>query len=161
MDISTDIEDEEETSTESDDDDYVPSNEASTSRGRNPSNEASTSRGRNRNSSAATVTSSGGGSGSIPRNRKRKLMLFEEESDSEDEMLVNKWKKAAKKSKPTKKTKSILKKTAVKGRKNGANPIDSSNFDPMSVLGNKPADNKSKLGDMILYIVAKNQVTVK
>jgi hypothetical protein len=71
-------------------------------------------------------------------------------------MLVKKWKKAAKKSK---KTRSILKKTAAKGKKGGKR-VDNSNFDPMSVLGKKPVNNKSKLSDLILYIVAKNQVAI-
>ena len=146
MDISTDIDEEEEvdeTSTESDDDDYVPSMEATSSGGA-----------RNRNSQSKPTTSSG----SNPR--KRKLKLFEEESDSEEEMLVKKWKKAAKKkSKTAKQTKGILKKTAAQG-KNSAKPVDMSKFDPMSVINNKPVDNKSKLSDLVLYIVARNQVTL-
>lgn len=79
-------------------------------------------------------------------------------------MLVNRWKRAAKKSKTSKKAKtankkpvdkspkSILKKTVKKKEE------AREKFDPMTVLCNRTINDKSKLSDLIIHTVAKNQV---
>jgi len=83
--------------------------------------------------------------------RKRKAATFESDEDSEDEILKERWKKAAKRPRSTSSAtkKSILTKKAVEIREA---------FNPMSVLSKQQVNNKSKLCDLILYIIAKNQV---
>ena len=87
-------------------------------------------------------------------------MYLESEEDSEEEMLVKRWKKAAaKSSKPKTRQKSILKKETRKTKeKSAADAEVKEKFDPMSIVKNKSITKSSKLCDMILYTVAKNQV---
>ncbi len=74
-------------------------------------------------------------------------------------MLVKRWKKAASKSsKPKTRQKSILKKETRKTKDKSAAAEVKEKFDPMSILKNKAISKSSKLSDLILYIVAKNQV---
>ena len=85
--------------------------------------------------------------------RKRKVAaLFESDEDSEDEKLIDRWRKAAKAKKPrtTRPPKSALKPTKAAEPKK--------DFDPMTVLGKQQVNQKSKLSDLILYTIAKNQV---
>ena len=94
-------------------------------------------------------------SASVSAGRKRKAAAaFESEEDSEDEKLIERWRKAAKAKKPrltaARPPKSALKKTkAVEPKKD---------FDPMTVLGKQQINQKSKLSDLILHTIAKNQV---
>ena len=89
---------------------------------------------------------------SASRGRKRKKIV-ESEEDSEEEKLVRRWKNAAKKSKvgAKKSTRSILKKAPLAA-------VIREKFDPMSALEKQQVNDKSKLSDLIPYIIAKNQV---
>jgi hypothetical protein len=86
------------------------------------------------------------------------------DEDSEEEMLVNRWKRAAKKSKTSKKAKTANKKSVDKSPKSILKKTVKKKeevrekFDPMTVLCNRTINDKSKLSDLIIHTVAKNQV---
>jgi len=96
---------------------------------------------------------------STSNRRKRKAVAtFESDEDSEDEKLIDRWRKAAKAKKPrtSRAPKSALKKPTKAAAAKAAEVR--ANFDPMTVMGKQQINQKSKLSDLILYTIASKQV---